>query len=409
MLRYCRALAVLVLCCFVVPNVCAAMGGTTEPPKADPPKAEAAAPKAEAATPKAEADAPGKAPAAPGMTSLEGAEQAASGSIGKDLVALGQHVILPSGGHMGEQLTMVMGGAGSSAMQPGSIPSLPGIGLPSMSIGSAEDILSPVGGMSSPFGKDGFPPFFGDGGAPQPTPPQPASPQTSPQPMPQTAPIPQTAPPVVAPTPPGQDMGARALEGAWAASDGTHTLIVMFINGVCGFMLDGKQVYGPYTVQGNRLRVQFNNGQSLDVTFSVQGNTLRFSDGTVLMRQQMPNAIGTPTPQPAPGSAVWPDGATGPAPTPPQGAGPLEGVWATQLPNGAQLVFVITGNLYRVLTNGQLTETGTFILNGNRLEYAVTSGQAAGQRGVNTWQCNSSVLIMTLPNGVSMQFQRQQR
>ena len=96
-------------------------------------------------------------------------------------------------------------------------------------------------------------------------------------------------------------------------------------------------------------------------------------------------------------------------PLPPSTNNPLEGVWAARLPNGVVIAFVFRGNQYFFLNNGQQTETGTFVLNGNRLEYTITSGQSQGQQGVNTWQISGNVLVLTLPNGAQMQFTRQKQ
>ena len=220
--------------------------------------------------------------------------------------------------------------------------------------------------------------------------------------------------------------GQAALEGFWAANDGRQMLIMVFMNGICGLNINGQQVYGPYTVQGNHLHVQLSNGKVLDLTFAIDGNSLRFSDGTVLQRQAMPQMPGqqgmpqtpqapqgmpqapqTPqVPQPQAGPNV-PWGPASPAPAPQaQGASVLEGAWSTQLPNGVQMVFIFKGNQYAVLANGQQLESGIFRLNGQRLEYQTTAGQTAGQQGVNTWQVQGNTLILTYPNGSSLQFTR---
>ena len=201
----------------------------------------------------------------------------------------------------------------------------------------------------------------------------------------------------------------QSLEGAWIVSDGKTTVIMMFQNGICGMNVNGRQFYGPYTVQGNQLNVQFQNAQALNVGFAVEGDRLRLSDGTVLMRQPLPN-----TPVGSPGTPAAPQqqnpGGWGQPPVqqplPSANATPLEGVWGTQLPNGMTIEFVFQGNQYRVLTNGQQTETGMFTLDGNRLAYTTTSGQAAGQKGINSWQINGNMLFLTMQNGTSVQLQR---
>ena len=188
-----------------------------------------------------------------------------------------------------------------------------------------------------------------------------------------------------------------SIEGTWAVQDGQNVLIMMFMNGICGFNFNGNQAYGPYTLQGRHLHVQFNNGQTLDVEVTLQGDTLLFSNGTRLQRKAMPNVGGQAAPvvqQP-----VQPGQVQG-------GATPLEGSWGVLLPNGMRIVFTFTGSTYTVQHNGTTVETGTFRLNGNQLEYTVTSGQMPGQRGVNLWQVQGNTFIMTVPNGSSTQFTR---
>ena len=70
------------------------------------------------------------------------------------------------------------------------------------------------------------------------------------------------------------------------------------------------------------------------------------------------------------------------------------------------MVFVFKGNQYMVLANGQQSEAGIFRLDGQRLEYQTTAGQTAGQKGVNTWQIQGNILILTFPNGSALQLTR---
>ncbi|MBQ2476251.1 MAG: hypothetical protein II515_03150 [Desulfovibrio sp.] len=185
-----------------------------------------------------------------------------------------------------------------------------------------------------------------------------------------------------------QTGGAGQLEGCWSATNGQNFVIMIFMNGFCALNLNGKQVYGPYAVQGQHLLVRFTNGQTFEADFAVQGSVLRFSTGLQLTRQQMPQQ-----PQPQPQTQT--------------GSTPLQGSWQATLPNGATIVFSFNGNQYFVTTNGQQTEAGTFVLNGSRLEFSVAFGQAAGQRGVNNWQLNGNVLVITGANGQGIQLTRQ--
>ena len=252
----------------------------------------------------------------------------------------------------------------------------------------------------------GFPPFFGNPqGQPQMPPQQPQQPQQQrPQQGPygqqqgpygqqqgsygqQQGPYGQQQPQQPWPQQP-QTGGAGQLEGCWSATNGQNFVIMIFMNGFCALNLNGKQVYGPYAVQGQHLLVRFTNGQTFEADFAVQGSVLRFSTGLQLTRQQMPQQ-----PQPQPQTQT--------------GSTPLQGSWQATLPNGATIVFSFNGNQYFVTTNGQQTEAGTFVLNGSRLEFSVAFGQAAGQRGVNNWQLNGNVLVITGANGQGIQLTRQ--
>ena len=189
---------------------------------------------------------------------------------------------------------------------------------------------------------------------------------------------------------PIQGPSAQAsLEGAWVAGDGQTMVIMMFSKGICGLTINGQQIFGPYSVEGNILKVQFNNGRVLNLAFSIDGNTLRLADGTVLIRQNLPGAMPEPQFQ----------GPSGPS--------PLEGAWSTSLPNGFVLTFVFQGQSYTCYNNGQKIEAGNFVLNGPRLEFTVTFGQNQGQSGVNFWAVEGQVLILTLANGQKIALQKQ--
>jgi len=261
----------------------------------------------------------------------------------------------------------------------------------------------------------GFPPFFGNPQGQQPPlpPQQPQGPQSPqgpygqqqpPQPQGPQGPQgsygqqqpPQPQPPYGQQPPQPQPGMAGQLDGCWSATNGQNFVIMIFRQGYCGLNLNGTQVYGPYTVQGQHLRVQFTNGQTFEADFAVQGSVLRFSTGLQLNRMPMPGQQGPYGQQQPPQ----------PQHQPPAG-NPLQGSWTGTLQNGTTLVFSFNGNQYFVTANGQQIEAGTFALNGSRLEYSVAFGQAAGQRGVNTWQLSGSVLVLTGPNGQSIRLTRQ--
>ena len=230
------------------------------------------------------------------------------------------------------------------------------------------------------------PPFFGqgqqDGPSPQPQqapggwgqPQQPGWGQPQPQPQPQQP----AADPV------------QLLQGAWAGSNGSTSVILMFMGRSCGIAVNNQQLYGTWEAQGGRLNMRFQSGKTLSYAFAVQGDVLILDGSMRLTRQPMPQQGGGQQPgwgQPA--------------------ASPLEGIWTAQTPNGL-FAFIFHGSQYRCTLNNALIEEGTFTLSGNQLHYAVTRGQNPGQRGVNTWQIQGSVLTIITPNGGGMQLFRQQ-
>ncbi|MBQ7608839.1 MAG: hypothetical protein IJU76_12870 [Desulfovibrionaceae bacterium] len=250
--------------------------------------------------------------------------------------------------------------------------------------------LEGLGGLTH--GKDAYPPFFGNQqsgqGGPMPGQPMPGQPMPG-QPMPGQ---PMPGQPMPGQPMPGQMPGqqmASPLEGCWVCQSGQNVLIMIFMNGMCGITANGQQIYGPYSVSGSTLFVQFANGKTLNVTFSLSGNQLTLSNGLVLQRQTLPAQAQQGMP-----AGVY------------SSTSPLEGSWRTRLPNGVTVVFVFKGNQYAVLANGQMTEQGNFTLQGNRLEYTITQGQAMGQKGVNTIQMQGAGFIMILPNGMQIAFQR---
>jgi hypothetical protein len=183
---------------------------------------------------------------------------------------------------------------------------------------------------------------------------------------------------------------AQLLQGAWAGSDGSTSVILMFMGQSCGIAVNNQQMYGTWEVRGGRLDLRFQNGKTLSYAFAVQGDVLILDGSMRLTRQPMPQQGGGQQPgwgQPA--------------------ASPLEGIWTAQTPNGL-FAFIFHGSQYRCTLNNALIEEGTFTLSGNQLHYAVTRGQNPGQRGVNTWQIQGSVLTIITPNGGGMQLFRQQ-
>ena len=234
----------------------------------------------------------------------------------------------------------------------------------------------------------------------------------------------------------------QALQGAWFAANGQETLLIIFQGNTVGFALNQQPLYGTWSAQGDRLMLSFQNGKTATYQFSIQGDTLILDGNLRLKRQQMPQQgaapqpaspypapAPAPAPQPAspypapapqpgaapyPGQQPYPGAAPAPAqqpypgqyPQPGAGATPLEGTWQCGSPNGP-MVFTFTGSMYTFSFNGQVIETGSFTLSGTTLSYRVLSGQNAGGSGQNQVVVQGgSVMIMTLPNGMSFNYVR---
>ena len=248
----------------------------------------------------------------------------------------------------------------------------------------------------------------------------------------------------------------QALQGAWAGSNGSDTMVLMFMGNVCGMALNGQQMYGMWSLAGDRLNIRFQNGKTLSYSVALQGNTLTLDGSIRLTRQAMPNqpggvpggqpvqpqqpqpgGWGQPQPGPQPQGGGWgqpqqqpqPGGWGQPQPGPqPQGGGwgqpqqpqpggwgqpqpqagptPLEGSWSLQTPQGT-LTFRFMGNRYAQLFNGQLAEEGTFSYSPDgRLQYQITGGQNAGQSGENRVMVNGNTLTFVWANGMSAVFMR---
>lgn len=218
--------------------------------------------------------------------------------------------------------------------------------------------------------------------------------------------------------------GAAELDGAWAASDGKDSIIILFKGNACCIAINSNQICGTYTAANGNLSIQLQNGSTNNFTYRVQGNQLILNNGaTVLIRQQMPAQQGggwgnSPAPQggsgggwggsPAPQGGNWggnpaPQGGSGGnwggAPAP-QGPTMLEGCWASiNMPFPAMFCFQGNRYMFRANSNPPSEETGTFVLQGNQLHYTIMTGSSAGRRGTNTVYVQNNVLTMQFPNG----------
>ncbi len=187
-------------------------------------------------------------------------------------------------------------------------------------------------------------------------------------------------------------LNPQALQGAWAGSNGRDSIILMFMGSNCGMGLNGQQLYGMWNLVGNRINIQFQNGQSLSYTAALQGDTLVLDGNMRLNRQAMPNmpavqqgGWGQPQQQPQGGGWGQPQQqAQGGGVQPPQpgfgsAPGPLEGrwVWVHSTPNRS-MGFVFSGNRFSSWMPDR-SATGTYTVSGGRLIMQHETGPDAGK------------------------------
>ena len=78
---------------------------------------------------------------------------------------------------------------------------------------------------------------------------------------------------------------AKDLLGTWRAWDERYAVTLTFEKKACTLNANAKQYKGVWQARSSWLHVEFDGAMPLDVTFAVEGNVLRLSDGTILLRQ----------------------------------------------------------------------------------------------------------------------------
>lgn len=254
----------------------------------------------------------------------------------------------------------------------------------------------------------------------------------------------------------GSDNYQNLLQGAWLGTNGRDTMKLILMNNMVGLELNGQQVFGTFSVNGNQLVMNFNNGKSVTYSFNLNNNVLILDNSVRLERQnmQMPNGNGGSTPAAsnptgsnvpssggAPGGGTWgggqnssqqnggwigPDtgnqsgGWIGPdtgnqtggnninTSTVPHGGNILQGTWFCQTPQGV-IAFTFTDNSYTCFVNNQQTETGNYQYDpsSGNFNYQITSGQSSGVSGTNRIFVQNNIMTLVMPNGMQMMFQKQ--
>ncbi|SFS89682.1 hypothetical protein SAMN02910357_02454 [Succinivibrio dextrinosolvens] len=235
------------------------------------------------------------------------------------------------------------------------------------------------------------------------------------------------------------------LQGSWFGTNGKDSMMLIFMNNMVGLALNNQQIYGNYTVNGNQLNMQFQNGKSLSYTMKLNGDVL-ILDNITLHRHNMQQPQNNPnnggwgnsqvqndstntypqqsTPQ---SSGGWGGGNTnngmpqnngapqggswGGNDVAPQnngyGANALTGRWSSMTPQG-EFAFQFSNNQYVCFVNNQQIETGTYQYDpaSGNFNFRITSGQAAGSQGTNRIFVQGNTMTIQFQNGGQMNFQK---
>ena len=173
--------------------------------------------------------------------------------------------------------------------------------------------------------------------------------------------------------------GRSPLQGGWVGNRGRDSVVFLFMHNVCGMAMNNATLYGVWHTQGRTLHLDLQNGQSLDFSYVVRGDSLVLDNEIRLTRYPLRT-------QAAGGADRGGIAGFG-------GAGPLEGVWEMVTPQG-RAQFVFTGHDYVYRLNGREIEAGTFVYRNGVISYTITHGASAGRRGEHRAEIQGSTLIL---------------
>ena len=251
------------------------------------------------------------------------------------------------------------------------------------------------------------------------------------------------------------------LQGSWFGTNGKDSMLLIFMNNMVGMALNGQQIYGNFTVNGNQLVMRFQNGKSLSYNMNLNGDVLVLDNSITLNRQQA--GSNPQIPQSDNGTRIYQDGQTrddsqsqnnggwgggsqgqssggwggsdnsGGAPKNGTWGGNnggssantenwggsqgnnfpqsmpsgdiLNGKWSCQTPQG-EFAFVFNNGQYVCIVNGQQIETGMYRYDqsSGNFNFQITSGQSAGASGTNRVYVQGNNMSIQFQNGGQMNF-----
>ncbi len=230
----------------------------------------------------------------------------------------------------------------------------------------------------------------------------------------------------------------QALQGAWAGTDGSVNIILMFQGNMCGLNMNGQQTTGTWSLAGNRINMQLQNGRSVSYTYALQGDMLILGGSVRLMRQQMlgqntqpggwnqpqqPNWGQPQNPQNGWNQPQQPNGWNQPQNPQPGWNQPQQPNWGQQPPtqssiltgrwasiantSKAYMILVFTNDLCISYFNGEELERSRYSYANGQLTQHMLTGKAAGKTLVWNCQVNGNRMVISLPGMQPMVWQRQ--
>ena len=215
----------------------------------------------------------------------------------------------------------------------------------------------------------------------------------------QTPPVPQNVP--QQPQYPGSP-----LEGMWMTTGNNAAYYLLIAGNQYQLWLNNQMTEsGTFSVQGNMLYVQPNGGQARAESFQLSHDCMMLmvagSGGSVTYQKIQQNYPPQQMPPQQMPPQQWPPQQIPPQQTPPQQIPPqqtppqnlqaqLQGTWVAYT-DGAQAIFVFSGNQFAVSINNQTADYGTFAIQGNVIYYNSTTGLL-----------KNPVLLQMAPDGRSM-------
>lgn len=201
-----------------------------------------------------------------------------------------------------------------------------------------------------------------------------------------------------------RETASSPLQGAWVGRRGQDELVLVFMHNVCAMGMNSQELYGLWRTRGHSLQLRLEKDKVLDFHYELSGNTLVLDHDIRLVRYTGKSQERAPIP--GFGDQGQRSRDTGFDDFARAAKTPLEGSWVSPTAQG-DARFVFHGNKYQFFLKGRKIESGDFSFRNNILSYHITGGTGVGRNGEHRALIRDNTLIISSPNGETMQFMRQ--